>query len=136
MENWVIQNYLGYILFRIWPWVKNRSKTERQTVSSWDINPWSNFCDSHWEFICCKKWHLGTSKIYMPPEIVVGTHFHVQSGTKTNLVLLTADGETFWPLLPILVSVLSGCTVQPKNTLYPQGDRSGLRKPKKDKHQY
>ena len=28
-------------------WVKNRLITERQAVSSWDSNTWSNFCDSH-----------------------------------------------------------------------------------------
>ena len=25
-------------------WVKNRLKIERQAVSSWDTNPWSDFC--------------------------------------------------------------------------------------------
>ena len=37
-------------------------------------------------------------------------------GTKTNLVLLTADGEASWSLLPSLVSLLAGGTVQPENT--------------------
>ena len=40
----------------------------------------------------------------------------------------------------LLVSLLSGGTVQPENTYslfpYPQGQRSGLRKPKKNKHQH
>ena len=35
---------------------------------------------------------------------------------------LAADGEASWLLLPSVVSLLSGGTVQPKNT-YPQGDR-------------
>ena len=36
--------------------------------------------------------------------------------TKTTLVFLPADGEASWSLLPSLVSLLSGCTVQPENT--------------------
>ena len=36
--------------------------------------------------------------------------------TKTTLVFLTADGEASWSLLPSLVSLLSGGTVQPENT--------------------
>ena len=34
-------------------------------------------------------------------------------GTKTTPVFLTADGEASWLLLPSLVSLLSGGTVQP-----------------------
>ena len=37
-------------------------------------------------------------------------------GTKTTPVLLPADGEASWLLLPSLVSLLSGSTVQPENT--------------------
>ena len=48
----------------------------RQAVSSWDTNPWSNFCDPHWELICCNKWHTGSSEISTSPEIAVGKHFH------------------------------------------------------------
>ena len=44
------------------------------------------------------------------------THFHAPHGTKTTPVFLPADGEASWLLLPILVSLLSGCTVQPENT--------------------
>ena len=54
-----------------------------------------------------------------------------EHGTKTTLVFLPADGEVYWSLPPSLVSLLSGGTVQPENRKYPQGDRSGLRKPKK-----
>ena len=36
--------------------------------------------------------------------------------TKTTLVLLPADGEAYWSLLPSLVFLLSGGTVQPENT--------------------
>ena len=35
-------------------------------MSSWDTDPWSNFCDPHWELICPNKWHLGTSEISTP----------------------------------------------------------------------
>ena len=39
-----------------------------------------------------------------------------EHGAKTTLVFLPADGESSWSLLPILVSYLSGGTVQPENT--------------------
>ena len=62
-----------------------------------------------------------------------------EHGTKATPVFLPADGESSWWLLPSSVSLLLGDTVQPENTysciLYPQGDRSGLRKSKKHKHQ-
>ena len=37
-------------------------------------------------------------------------------GTKSTLVFLTADGEASCLLVPSLVSLLSGGTVQPENT--------------------
>ena len=92
--------------------VKNGFKTE--AVSSWDTNPWSDFCDPPWELICCKKWHLGTLEIFTTPEIAVGTHFQVQHGTKTNLVFLLADGEAFWLLCPSSVFLLWGGIVEPE----------------------
>ena len=39
-----------------------------------------------------------------------------EHGSKTTLVFLPADGEASWSLLPSLVSLLSGGTVQPENT--------------------
>ena len=51
-------------------------------------------------------------------------------GTKTIPIFLPVDGEVSWLLLPSFVSLLSGDTVQPENILYPQGDQSGLRRPK------
>ena len=89
-------------------WVKNRLKTERQAVSSWDTNPWYNFCDPHWELNCHNEWHPGTSEISEPLEIAVGTHFHMQHSTKTTLVFLATDGEASWLLLPSLISLLQG----------------------------
>ena len=85
-------------------------------MSSWDTNPWSNFSDPHWELICHNKWHPGTSEISTPPEIAVGTQFHARHGTKTIPVFLPADWEASWSLLPSLVSLLLGGTVQPENT--------------------
>ena len=37
------------------------------------------------------------------------------NGTKTIAVFLPAEGEASWLLTPSLVSLLSGCTVQPEN---------------------
>ena len=39
-----------------------------------------------------------------------------EHGTKTSPVFLLADGEASWSLLPSLVSLLSGSTVEPENT--------------------
>ena len=39
-------------------------------------------------------------------------------GTKTTPVILPADGEASWLLLPSSISLLSGGTVQPENN-YP-----------------
>ena len=85
-------------------------------MSSWDINPSSNFCDPDWELICHKKWHPGTSEISTPPKIAATAYFHAQHGTKTTLVFLPADGEASWSLLQSSASLLSGNTVQPENT--------------------
>ena len=78
-------------------------------------------------------------EISTPPEIAVGTHFHTQNGTtKTTLVVLPAEEEASWSLFPSFISLLSGVTGQQERaiTVLYQGNRSGLRKPKKDKHQY
>ena len=94
----------------------NRLKIERYAANSWEINPWSNFFDPHWELIWRNKWHPWTSDISTPPEIALGTHFHAWHGTKTTTLFLPADGEACWLLPPSLVSFLSGGTVQPENT--------------------
>ena len=110
-------------------WVKNGLKTGRYTVGSWDTNPRSNFCDPHWEFIGHNKWHPETLEISTLPEIAVGTHYNARQGTKTILVFLPADGEASWSAL------LWHRATRKHLFLYSKGDRSGLRKPKKDKHQ-
>ena len=39
-----------------------------------------------------------------------------EHGTKTTPIILPADGEASWLLLPSSVSLLPGGTVQPENT--------------------
>ena len=56
------------------------------------------------------------SEISTTPEIAVGIQFHAQYDIKSAPVFLSADGEVFWLLLPSLVSLISGGTVQPENT--------------------
>ena len=86
-------------------------------MSSRDTNPWSNFCDPHWELICGNKWHPCSSEISTAPEIAVGTHFYARTWyTKTTEIFLLADGEASWSLLPCSIFLLSGGTVQPENT--------------------
>ena len=97
-------------------WVKNRSKTERSVVSSRDTNPWSNFCDLHWDLICRNKWHLVTFEISTPLEIAVETHFYGLHGTKTTQIFFPADGEASWFLFSNSASLLSDGTARPENT--------------------
>ena len=59
-----------------------------------------------------------------------------ERGTKTTMVFLPADGEAS------LVATFKGIlmirqhnAIRKHLILYPQGDRSSLRKPKKGKHQ-
>ena len=54
------------------------------------------------------------------------------------MAFVPADGEASFLLISSSVSLLSRDTVQPENIcmMYAPGDRSGLRKPKKDKHLY
>ena len=46
----------------------------------------------------------------------VGTHFHVQNGTKPIPVFLPADGQSSWSLLPSSASLFSGRTMQQEKT--------------------
>ena len=50
-----------------------------------------------------------------PLEIAVGTYFLAQHGPETTQVFLPADGGDLRLLLPNLLSLLSGRTVQPEN---------------------
>ena len=101
-ECCVIQSYLGYFLLILWPiiWVKKTPRSEEYTGSSWNTNPWYSFCNPHWEFNYSNKWHLEK----------------LEHGTKSTPVFLPADGELSWLVLPILVSILLGSTVQSQNT--------------------
>ena len=58
--------------------------------------------------------------------------------TKTTPAFLPADGEASWSLLPStgLFTIRQHSATRKHLPLYPQGDRSGLRKLKKDKHQH
>ena len=60
-----------------------------------------------------------------------------EHGTKTTPGFLPADGEASWSLLPSKFGLLTirGHSATRKHP-YPQGDRSSMRKPKKDKHQH
>ena len=58
-----------------------------------------------------------------------------EHSTETTLVFLPADGEAPCLLLPCVASLQHSAT-RKHLFLYPQGARSGLRKPKKDKHQH
>ena len=49
--------------------------------------------------------------------MAVGTHFHAQHGTTAIPVILPADGEDSWLLLPSSVSLLSGGTVHQKTSI-------------------
>ena len=62
--------------------------------------------------------YSGTSGLSTLPEIAVVTHFYARHGTKTTPVFLPADGESSRLLLPSLVSLLSGGTVQPENAYF------------------
>ena len=54
-----------------------------------------------------------------------------------DIALFLRDGDVSWLLFPSSVLLLSNSTVEPENIfLYPQGDRSGLRKSEKDKYQH
>ena len=63
-----------------------------------------------------------------------------EHGAKTTPVFLPADGKASWSLFPSSVSLPSGGTVQPENThshiSVSPFPKTGVRKPKKDKHQH
>ena len=107
-------------------------------MSSRDTNLWCNFCDHHWALICHNKWHPGTSEIFTAPEIAVGTHFHARTWHSNYPSIFTC----WWRSILVATSKFSLLTIRQHSAtrehllLYPQGDRSGLRKPKKDKHQH
>ena len=107
-------------------------------MSSWDTNPWSNFCDPHWELIYHNKWHPGTSEISTPREVAEGAHFHSLTWHKNYLGIFTC----WWSTLLVTTSKFGLVTIRRHSATrkhlfpYPQDERSGMRKPKKDKHQH
>ena len=56
-----------------------------------------------------------------------------EHGTKITPVFLPADGEASWLL--ILLTIRQYSPTRKRLSMYPEGANSGLRKPKKDKHQ-
>ena len=97
-------------------------------MSSWDTNSWSNFCDPHWDLICCNKWHQGTSEISTPLEIAVRMHFYAQTWHWNYPNIFTC----WWRSLLVATSKLSLLTIRRHSATrkhlfpYPQGDRSGI----------
>ena len=107
-------------------------------MSSWGTNPWSNFCDCQGELIHWNKWHPETSEISTPLEIAAGTHFHGWTWHQNYSGIFTS----WWRSLLVATSKFGVLTIRRHSAtskhlfLYPQGDRSGLRKQKKNKHQH
>ena len=70
-------------------------------------------------------------------EIAVGTHVHAQHGAKPTLVFSPADAEASWLLhLFDLLTIWWHSATRKHLFLYLQGDRPGLRKPKRDNQQH
>ena len=65
-----------------------------------------------------------------------GCTYMCERCTKTTLVFLPADGEPSWLLLPGLLTITWHSASRKYLFLYPEGDRLGLRKPKRDMHQH
>ena len=59
-----------------------------------------------------------TSEVSTPPEMLKGTQFPGQHGSKSTPVFLPTDGQNSWFLLQNLVSLLSDTSVQPENTYF------------------
>ena len=68
----------------------------------------------------------------MPLKLAVGTHFHARHGTKTTLVFVTADAKKLLVAFSqiCLFKISQSSATRKHLFLYPQRDRSGLRKPK------
>ena len=74
---------------------------------------------------------------YTPSGLAVGTHFYMQHGTKTIPMFLQADAEPLVCYFQVRSPYYQAHSATRKRLfLHPQGDRSGLRKPKRDKHQH
>ena len=43
-----------------------------------------DFCDLHWELVCCNNWNAKVLEISTTAKIVVRTHFHAQHDTDWN----------------------------------------------------
>ena len=102
---------LGNIAISLNSKIKN---VREVSVSGWDIDPWSNCCDLHWEFIFRNKWQPATSL----PGIALQIHFLALHGNITTTAILPAEEEASWLLLPSSVFSLSGSTFQTESTYF------------------
>ena len=137
----MIQIYLVYVFLIIWPfhWVKKKIKIRKAGCESTILNVFSlNFCEPHWQLICHNKWCPGISEIFKPLDIVAGMHFHVQPGTKSCYLYLLMEKPLghYFQIWSLKYQAAQHRATKKHLFLYPQGDGSGLRKPKKDKHQH
>ena len=79
------------------------------------------------------EWHPGTSEISTSPEIAVGMHFYVRTWHYNYPSVFTC----WWRSLFVATSTFSLLTIRRHSAtrkhllLYPEGDWSGLTKPKK-----
>ena len=77
-----------------------------------------------------------TPQISAPLKTAVGAHCHEQHGTKTIPAFSPTDGEVSRSLLSRLLTFRRHSATRKHLFLFPQGDRSGQRKPKNNKHQH
>ena len=108
-------------------------KGQNQKGRLWvhETNFCRNFCDPLWELIFGNKWHLGTSEISTPLEIAAGSHFHAwhdSKPTSTFYLLMEKPLDCCFQVCLLIIR----CHSAPRKHvfLYPQGDRSSLRKSK------
>ena len=104
----------------------NRLKIERYAMSLWGTNPWSDYCDHHWELTCRNKWDPGTSEIFTPPEIAAGMHFHARTWHQNYRGIFNC----WWRSLLVAPSKFGLLTITRHSAtrkhlfLYPRGARS------------
>ena len=76
-------------------WVKNMSKIEKKSLSSWATNPWSNFCVPHWELISRNKWHPETSETSTLPAVAAWAPLPMWKCTRTTPVFFWVKEKPF-----------------------------------------
>ena len=115
-------------------WVKNRPKTERCEFMRPIFE--AIFVTLTENLSVKKKWHPRTLKTFTSPEIAVGT-LPCMTGHQNYPAIFTC----WWRSHLVATSSFGLLTIRWLNAtrkhvfLYPQGDLSGLGKPKNDMHQ-